>query len=122
MKKRGLRTHEWKLIVPLETPDLHGHSEIELYHLSSDPGELRNIAPERPEVVARLRGQMDAWIAERLAVTGLPDPLPLQPIPLRRVGKMSDSLPGRSQEERAANATGDEKLATGDFIGYDREN
>lgn len=122
MKKRGLRTHEWKLIVPLETPDLHGHSEIELYHLSSDPGELRNIASERPEVVARLRGQMDAWIAERLAVTGLPDPLPLQPIPLRRVGKMSDSLPGRSQEERAANATGDEKLATGDFIGYDREN
>ncbi|MCS6777644.1 MAG: sulfatase-like hydrolase/transferase, partial [Chthonomonadaceae bacterium] len=40
MKKRGIRTHRWKLIVPLETPDLHGNSDVELYHLPDDPGEL----------------------------------------------------------------------------------
>jgi len=132
MKKRGIRTHRWKLIVPLETPDLHGHSAIELYHLPSDPGELDNIAAERPEVTARLTRLMDEWIESRLVATGLPDPLPLQPIPLRRVGKMEQSVP-----RDAASATtepkqsgdrppvrdteGDVKLAEGDFIGYERD-
>jgi arylsulfatase A-like enzyme len=107
MKKRGIRTHRWKLIVPLETPDLHGNSDIELYHLPDDPGELSNIARERPEVVARLTRLMDEWIAGRLAATDLPDPLPVQPIPLRHIGRMETAIPDRK--------------AGGDFIGYDRE-
>ncbi len=32
---------------------------LELYDLSADPGELRNLAPERPELVARLRPELD---------------------------------------------------------------
>ncbi|MDW8206974.1 MAG: sulfatase, partial [Chloroherpetonaceae bacterium] len=51
MKKRGIRTHRWKLIVPLETPDLHGNSDVELYHLPDDPGELNNLARALPDVV-----------------------------------------------------------------------
>jgi arylsulfatase len=109
MKKRGVRTHRWKLIVPLETPDLHGNSNIELYHLPDDPGELNNIAAERPEVVARLTRLMDEWIEQRLAATGLSDPLPVQPIPLRRIGNMETAVPD------------DKKLQEGDFVGYDSE-
>ena len=70
MKKRGVRTHEWKLIVALE-PDLHGFPPVELYHLSSDPGETRNVAREFPDVVARLRAQMNDHVAARCADTGL---------------------------------------------------
>jgi arylsulfatase A-like enzyme len=134
MKKRGIRTHRWKLIVPLETPDLHGNSDIELYHLPDDPGERKNICKERPEVVARLMRLMDEWIADRLAETGLPDPLLTQPIPLRRIGKMDVAVPrdkkllGETEIEDApgqaisqVTSEGDKKLNEGDFIGYDRE-
>ena len=33
------------------------------------------LAEERPEVVAFLRAEMDAWIARREAETGLPNPM-----------------------------------------------
>lgn len=129
MKKRGIRTHRWKLIVPLTVPDLHGNADTELYHLVDDPGELHNIAAERPEIVARLTRLMDEWIAGRLAATGLPDPLPVQPIPLHRVGKMEAAVPDADTalpntalpaEEAVRSAQGDQKLVDGDFIGYDR--
>ncbi len=129
MKKRGLRTHEWKLIVPLETPDLHGNSEVELYHLTDDPGELRNVASERPEIVAWLERLNAEWLAQRLAATGLPDPLPIQPIPLRRIGNMEAAVPRDKklldEREKPVEEThtvpADEKLEAGDFVGYDRE-
>jgi arylsulfatase A-like enzyme len=128
MKKRGIRTHRWKLIVPLETPDLHGNSDIELYHLPDDPGELNNIAAERPEVVARLTRLMDEWVAGRLATTGLPDPLPVQPIPLRRIGgDMTVAVPRDKRLDRpvslseATESNLAENLADGDFVGYDRK-
>ena len=121
MKKRGIRTHRWKLIVPLETPDLHGNMDVELYYLPDDPGELNNIASERPEVVARLTSLMEEWIAGRLAATGLPDPLPVQPIPLRRVGNLEVAVPKPGQHVTEPETSGDEKLESGDFIGYDRE-
>jgi arylsulfatase A-like enzyme len=132
MKKRGIRTHRWKLIVPLEIPDLHGNSEVELYHLPDDPAELDNIAARRPDVVARLRRLMAEWVEARLAATGLPDPLPVQPIPLRRVGKMDAAVPSDKTlaDESGANdiprttavpVEGDAKLIEGDFIGYGRE-
>lgn len=123
MKKRGLRTHAWKLIVPLETPDLHGNSEVELYHLPTDPGELNNIAAERPDVVAHLTEMMDARIAQRLAATGLPDPLPAQPIPLRHIGSMEVAVP-RDKRLTGENPTPPpvgENLESGDFVGYDRD-
>ena len=123
MKKRGIRTHEWKLIVPLESPDLHGSSDTELYHLPSDPGELLNVASEHPEVVARLTRQIEDRVAERLAATGLPDPLPLQPIPLRRIGSMEVAVPRdkRLMGEKAPSQSESENLESGDFVGYDRD-
>jgi arylsulfatase A-like enzyme len=122
MKKRGIRTHRWKLIVPLETPDLHGNSDIELYHLPDDPNELNNLAAERPEVVQRMTRLMDEWVEMRLSATGLPDPLPVQPIPLRRIGGMDVAVPRDKRLTKEVPAPqGDEKRAAGDFIGYERE-
>ena len=121
MKKRGIRTHRWKYIVPLETPDIHGNSAVELYDLYSDPGELCNIAEEHPTMVAQLQAQMDAHIARRLKETGQSDPLPVQPIPLKRVGSMDVAVPEDRRLRLAKEKGGDEKLPDGDFIGYDRE-
>ena len=42
---------------------------VELYDLSSDPGERSNIASERPTEVARLQSELDA-ILERTRVLG----------------------------------------------------
>jgi len=77
MRKHGWRTPEWKLIVALE-PDCHFKPEVELYHLPTDPDENINLAEQKPEVVAFLRAQMDAYIARREAETGLPNPIHTQ--------------------------------------------
>lgn len=74
MRKHGWRTPEWKLIVALE-PDFHFKPEIELYNLVQDPDENTNLAEQHPDVVAYLRGRMDAWIAQRTAETGLDNPM-----------------------------------------------
>jgi len=74
MRKHGWRTPEWKLIVALE-PDFHFKPEVELYDFVKDPEENINLAEERPDVVADLRGRMDAWIARREKTTGLPNPI-----------------------------------------------
>lgn len=115
MKKRAVRTHAWKLIRALE-PDPHGFPEVELYNLSEDPEEQRNVADAMPEQVAALTAIMEDHVRRRVETTGRPDPLPLQPVPLKRVGKMQDSVP-----DKAGAAVGDEKLRDGDFIGYVRD-
>ena len=74
MRKHGWRTPEWKLILALE-PDFHFKPPVELYHLASDPNERENVAESRPEIVAELRGRLEAWIAQRTATTGRPNPL-----------------------------------------------
>jgi len=74
MRKHGWRTPEWKLIVALE-PDFHFKPEVELYNLVQDPGETVNVAESEPEVVALLRGRMEAHIARRERETGLPNPI-----------------------------------------------
>ena len=74
MRKHGWRTPEWKLIVALE-PDFHFKPELELYDLRADPAEAVNLAYSRPEVVAELRGRMEAHIAERTKATGHPNPI-----------------------------------------------
>lgn len=113
MKKRAVRTHEWKLIVALE-PDMHGFPPVELYHLSEDPAEQRNVSAEYPEIVRDLRSRMEEHVRARTASEGLADPLPSQPIPLRRIGRVEERL---GVELAAA---GDEKIAHGDFVGYER--
>lgn len=74
MRKHGWRTPEWKLIVALE-PDFHFKPEVELYNLVTDPKELHNVADEHPDVVAYLKGRMEAWIEKRKAETGKDNPI-----------------------------------------------
>ena len=74
MRKHGWRTPQWKLIVALE-PDFHFKPEVELYNLVEDPLENVNLAAENPDVVATLRGRMDAWIRSREEEMGLPNPM-----------------------------------------------
>ncbi|HOM81114.1 MAG: sulfatase-like hydrolase/transferase [Armatimonadetes bacterium] len=92
MRKRGVRTREWKLIRACE-PDIHNRPPIELYHLPTDPGEQYNLAQERPEVVAELSNALDEWIERRKRETGLPDPIETQGITLRSVGKVATAVP-----------------------------
>jgi arylsulfatase A-like enzyme len=119
MKKRGIRTHRWKIIVPLETPDIHGNSDIELYHLPDDPGELNNRAAELPDVVEKMTRLLDEWVTARVEKTGLPDPLLIQPIPLRRIGGMETAVP--DDKKLMEPKSSEDNLKEGDFIGYDRE-
>jgi arylsulfatase A-like enzyme len=86
MRKRAVRTREWKLILARE-PDIHGRPPVELYHLLNDPGEQNNLADARPEVVETLSGELMEWIARRMAETGNPDPIEEQEITLRQVGQ-----------------------------------
>ena len=74
MRKHGWRTPHWKLIIALE-PDFHFKPEIELYNLVEDPDENNNLAESEPEMVALLKGRMDAWIAKREQETGKPNPM-----------------------------------------------
>ena len=74
MRKHGWRTPEWKLIVALE-PDFHFKPEVELYNLIQDPGETRNLADKEPEMVALLRGRMEAYIAKREKEVGHTNPM-----------------------------------------------
>jgi arylsulfatase A-like enzyme len=85
MRKRGLRTGEWKLIVATE-PDIHGKPAVELYRLKSDPGETRNVAEAESDTVGLLKRKLFAWVGRRLRETGLPDPIEEQEVTLRRVG------------------------------------
>ena len=55
---QSIQVGSWKLIQPEGGPP-------ELYDPEADPGETRNLAGERPEVVAELRRRLEAWNAGR---------------------------------------------------------
>ncbi len=98
MKKRGWRTRDWKLIVAMEDP--FGLPPVELYDLRNDPGETKNLAKQRPDVVARLRRRMEAHVARRMRETGHPDPHSYQDITLRQIGKMATAVPEDQKLDR----------------------
>lgn len=54
-QKFGLRRGRWKLIEGAE------EGTLELFDLEADPGERINLAEQEPEVLARLRGEIQAW-------------------------------------------------------------
>lgn len=74
MRKHGWRTPEWKLIRALE-PDFHFKPPVELYNLLHDPEEEVNLAEREWQMVDALSARMDAWIAQREAETGMPNPM-----------------------------------------------
>ncbi len=53
----------WKLVNPsgFGRETLPGEPRFELYDIATDPGESRDLAAERPDVVARLRKLYDQW-------------------------------------------------------------
>ncbi len=59
LRHRWVVAGEWKLIVPdkRQVPD----GPVELYHLSTDPGETKNLAAAEPARLAELRKLLDAW-------------------------------------------------------------
>ncbi len=94
MKKRGWQTRKWKLIVETGgTPAIYNTPDIELYDLEEDPDEIYNLAEEADDVVAQLKNDMDAFLKQRLAETGLPDPTVEQEITMRRIGDKTKAVP-----------------------------
>jgi uncharacterized sulfatase len=59
LRWRWIVDGDWKLIVPAVQNEPDG--EPELYNLANDPREERNLAGEKPQVVERLRGELDEW-------------------------------------------------------------
>jgi arylsulfatase A-like enzyme len=65
----SMRRGDYKLI------ELHEDNSILLYNLKDDPGETNNLAKRKPELAAKLRGEMDEWQKE----TNAPIPTVLNP-------------------------------------------
>ena len=51
----AVREGDWKLLEHYED------GRLELFHLSDDPGETRDLAAAEPDRVAALRGRLEAW-------------------------------------------------------------
>jgi arylsulfatase A-like enzyme len=64
----AVRDGNWKLIEFFE------EEAVELYHLSDDLGERRNLATANPEQVDRLRTKLNIWRAETGAFMPTPNP------------------------------------------------
>lgn len=60
---RVIRDHEWKLVKPWGGRDYTPDKPWELYHISDDISESRNVIEQHPEVVARMITEWDAWSA-----------------------------------------------------------
>lgn len=74
----SVRTARYKFILARD-PDRMGGPPRELYDLWVDPAEERNLVDDEPALAAALETQLEAWIADRLAVLGLAeDPLVAQ--------------------------------------------
>jgi arylsulfatase A-like enzyme len=58
----GIRQGDWKLLVKFperdRKPDNPAKPEVLLFNLAEDLGERRNLAAEKPELVARLRQRL----------------------------------------------------------------
>lgn len=61
-KQRCLRTERWKLVC---TPAADGSRRFRLHHLPGDPHCERDVAAERPEVLAPMRRALERWMDER---------------------------------------------------------
>ena len=59
LRYRWVNDGQWKLILPHaeRVPD----GPVELYHITEDPDELKNLAASEPDRVAELRQVLDAW-------------------------------------------------------------
>jgi len=70
----AIRTAQWRM---------HRFCDhVELYDIQADIGETTNVAAKHPDVVAALKGKMDAWVKSMgVALTHLPAPAALDAKP-----------------------------------------
>lgn len=102
---RGVRTPSHKFI---RTRDggVFRRAPRELYDLTGDPEERRNIAAKRPDLADQLERMLDAWVGAKLA-DGRPDPMEVvlqtQGLPFRRRMETILAAVGLTWEQWAAN-------------------
>ncbi len=85
--QRAVSDGRWKLVRTYH-PGLFGVPPLRLFELAADPHETRDLSAEHPDVVARLQGLLDAFVAEHLAASGCEDPLQwvIEDGPFKHVG------------------------------------
>jgi arylsulfatase A-like enzyme len=62
-KQRCLRSRDWKLVC---TPTAQGGRHFGLFHLASDPHGEKDLAAERPEVLAPMRAALEGWMEKKI--------------------------------------------------------
>ena len=63
----GLRRGPWKLILER---DLKAKTDVQLYNLDDDIGEMTNLASEKPELVAEMSALMEKLITDGRSTPG----------------------------------------------------
>jgi len=103
MRKRGIRTPQWKYIEALE-PDFHGLPPVELFDLAADPAERHNLADAEPDRVGAFHAMLDAWTTRRTKETGKPDPIATQAISLKKLGPLTAAVPDNQKYDPGVKA------------------
>ena len=58
----AVRSQDWKLVQPLGAEEKwDGKTAFQLYDMAHDPLEMHDLAAEKPDLVAKLKAQYDAW-------------------------------------------------------------
>ena len=60
----GILAGEWKLLLNVKSPTNKEGRETNLFHLTEDLSESRNLAAENPETVAKLKARLEELDAE----------------------------------------------------------
>lgn len=58
--------------LPMAAARARGLSPVQLHNLHDDPGETTNLAEKHPEIVQRLRAQLEKYVAEGRSTPGAP--------------------------------------------------
>ena len=91
--RRAVRNGRWKLV--------DNSGKIELFDLEKDRGEKNSLAPQNPEVAARMRASLEDWAkrnAPRIRQPGGPDPADQDGRSEKRLQRKQDKKAGRKQE------------------------
>lgn len=80
---------DWRLIYPSVNAD-----RAELYDRGTDPREQRNLAEERPEVVAELRRKAETYLASPPASWGTAPSVEIDDMELRQLRALGYSVGG----------------------------
>ena len=64
----AMREGRWMFV------EYYDEAKVELYDLASDPSEARDLAPQQPERIKRMRAALSAWRADVKAQENRPNP------------------------------------------------